>query len=463
MTAVGEHVIEHEGDVDPAPSAETDAARTGKGALLARVFELLDHAGVPYIVLHGYQALPAKVDGDVDMLVPAAYLPHRLRCVIAGAEQSLGAKIVQWFEDRAHFIVLCARNADGAPMMLQLHVSSDYEVQNRLIYAGDHVIQSRRRHESGFWIPSGHVEFICVLANRIAKGSLKPTNEKQLSELWKAERDRCGAELFRFFSSDSTRRIADAAEANEWGSVHAALPELRKELMLNGAIRQPTSFVYRVLAQQWNRAKRWANPKSGLHVVFLGPDGVGKSTTIDTVKERVAPAFLEMRYETFARSLLPNKPKASPHALPPRSYPASLLKAAWWMWCYTFGYLHSVHPTRARGGLAINHRYLLDAMIDPKRYRYSGPIGLLKFIWAFAPKPDLIVILHAPPEVIQQRKQETAPEETVRQCAAYKQLAASLPNARLIDTNRPINETVDEVTNLILACSAARAAGRRAI
>ena len=139
------------------------------------------------------------------------------------------------------------------------------------------------------------------------------------------------------------------------------------------------------------------------------------------------------------------------------------MKAAWWMWCYTFGYLCSVHPTRARGGLAINHRYLLDAMIDPKRYRYSGPTALLRLIWTFAPKPDLIVILHAPPEVIQQRKQETAPEETVRQCAAYRQLAASLPNARLIDTNRPINETVDEVTNLILSCSAARAAGGRAI
>src|SRR5687767_16040180 len=107
-------------------------------------------------------------------------------------------------------------------------------------------------------------------------------------------------------------------------------------------------------------------PESGLHVVFLGPDGVGKSTVIEAVQHRVADAFLQVKYKTFAGSLLPNKPKASPHALPPRSKPASLLKAGWWLWCYTVGYATATHPVRARGGLAINHRYLVDAIVDRK-------------------------------------------------------------------------------------------------
>ena len=45
---------------------------------------------------------------------------------------------------RAHFLVLCATGDDGAPVMLQLHVSCDYEVSNRLIYSGNDVLRTRR-------------------------------------------------------------------------------------------------------------------------------------------------------------------------------------------------------------------------------------------------------------------------------------------------------------------------------
>src|SRR2546423_1963498 len=143
------------------------------------------------------------------------------------------------------------------------------------------------------------------------------------------------------------------------------------------------------------------------------------------------------------RGRSPKNPRPPRPPLPPRSKPASLLKAAWWAVCYTLGYFASVHPTRARGGLAINHRYLLDAIVDPMRYRYGGPPWLLHLIWMISPKPDLIVILDAPPEVIQQRKQETSPEETARQCQAYRVLAASARNSWLIDASQSSERTVE--------------------
>ena len=56
--------------------------------------------------------------------------------------------------------------------------------------------------------------------------------------------------------------------------------------------------------------------------------------------------------------------------------------------------------------MVVNHRYLLDAIIDRRRYRYSGPRWLLRFIWRIVPKPDLVLLLDAPPEVIASRKSE---------------------------------------------------------
>jgi thymidylate kinase len=195
-------------------------------------------------------------------------------------------------------------------------------------------------------------------------------------------------------------------------------------------------------------------------VVFLGPDGVGKSTVIDGVQKRLAPAFLRTTYQTFARGPLGHHAKPSPHALPPRSLPASLLKACWWLACYTFGYFTSVYPTLVRGGLVLNHRYLLDAIVDPRRYRYSGPLELLRAIWRVSPKPDLVIVLDAPPELIHARKEETTLEETIRQRDAYVALAATTPNAHVVDTSNSPEQTIDEVTNILLDHMAADVARR---
>ena len=158
--------------------------------------------------------------------------------------------------------------------------------------------------------------------------------------------------------------------------------------------------------------------------------------------------------------MLANKPKESPHALPPRSLPASFAKAGWWLCCYTLGYFKSIYPTLARGGLAINHRYLVDAIVDPRRYRYSASTELLWNIWQVVPKPDLIVFLDAPATVIWERKRETTLDETTRQCEAYRAMAAKLPNAKLVDTSQSPQQTSDEVAELILGMMAARNARR---
>src|SRR4051812_8332412 len=134
------------------PAGSTDA----KGVLLARVLDVLDREGVPYCIMHGYGTLPDEVNGDVDMLVPHEALPKRIAELLRNQQAQLGARVVQWFVDRAQLIVLSTTGADGQPVMLQLHISTDYDIANRLIYDGNQVLRTRRRHERGFWIPGGH-------------------------------------------------------------------------------------------------------------------------------------------------------------------------------------------------------------------------------------------------------------------------------------------------------------------
>jgi thymidylate kinase len=128
----------------------------------------------------------------------------------------------------------------------------------------------------------------------------------------------------------------------------------------------------------------------------------------------------------------------------------SLIKAAWWALCYTGGYFLNIHPMLARAGLVINHRYLPDAIVDPKRYRYSGPQWPLRALWKTAPKPHLMFLLDAPAELIRERKQEVAMDEIVRQREAYRAVAEPLPFARVIDNSQPLEQVVAQVEQIIL-------------
>jgi thymidylate kinase len=430
-----------------------------RAALLFRVFELLDRNKVRWCVLHGYQTWPTRIGADVDLLTDPELLPTGLAKLLHENREGLGARVVLWLNDGAHFIVLCGKTPGEAPVTLQLHASPNYTLEGRVFYSADEVLSSRVKRDS-YWVPAPHTEFGCVLVNRIIKESLRPEHERRLAEIVARHPADCERETRRFFNAADVRPVMQAARLNDWSWVRRHLTELHRGLLAGPGARHSGG----ALAALGRRGRRWWKPPCGLHVVFLGPDGVGKSTVIEAVRKDLSPIFLREKLLTFAPGLLPARfevPKPDgPHSLPPRSFPASLLKAAWWTFCYTVGYGVSVHSTLARAGFVINHRYLPDAIVDPKRYRYSGPQWILKALWRVAPKPHLLFLLDAPVEVIQERKKEVAPEETRRQRDGYRAMAEGLPFAHVIDNSRPLRQVADEIERIITDYLADRAAAQ---
>ena len=429
------------------PSAPANASP--RGTLLLRVMETLEQAGIPICILHGYEQYPQTVGADVDCLVPPQFVPLALaRALHLGADKS-GARIVQWFEDGAHFIVLAGRDTDGSPVLLQLHVSSHYEMGGRTFFGAEEILESRRP-KAGFWIPSAAMEFSCVLVNRLAKRKLTDDHARQLSALFSQDPAGCRERAENLLGAESARLVVQAADSGAWQPVLQNISELSREILASPCSRP----AGKALARLTGKLRRWLRPRNGFHAVFLGPDGVGKSTTIEAFQRDLAPAFLHSAYLTFAPGLIPQKfaaPKPDgPHSLAPRSLPASLLKAAWWAVCYTAGYALTIRPTLARAGLVVNHRYLVDAIVDQKRYRYSGPVWLLKVIWAIAPKPDVVFLLDAAPEVIQKRKQEVPFAETARQVQAYRTVIGKLDIGKIIDGSQPRRQVASEVEWLVL-------------
>jgi len=456
----------------PAEVSRPDSTIQPERALLG-VFDALRARAIRFWVIDGYGG--GTFDPvDVDVLVPRAALPDRIAKAIYESRQQIGASLISWDRDN-QFVLACDRDdtetaaADSPnPKFLRVHLRPDYRRVGRFFYDGDEVLaaQSARPASTAdgeaFATPRSPREFGCYLIEKIAKLCLAPLHERVLADAFAMDPAGCAAEIRRFWSAASASLIEGAARSGNWEIVRRAQSDLRGELRRGAFLRRPLWTIRYKLAKGVRRVVEYFRPSAGLHVVLLGPDGVGKTTVVDALQRDLAGAFCGIEYGTFAPGLLPHKPPANgggqPHGKPPRSLPASVIKALWWIVYYSLGYHVTTRPVLARGGLALNHRYCVDALVDRRRYRYNGPQWLLNVAWRLARKPDLVILLDAPPEVVQARKREVAFEETVRQRDAYRMLVGAMRNGHIIDATQPIADVVGAVERVIVGFMAKRTA-----
>jgi thymidylate kinase len=105
-------------------------------------------------------------------------------------------------------------------------------------------------------------------------------------------------------------------------------------------------------------------------------------------------------------------------------------------------------------------RYYYDFFVDQRRYRLAVPPSLVRLGYFFLMKPDLVLLLDAPTEVLQSRKQEVAPAETERQRLAYRELVRGLSNGRVLDATQPPEKVGADIKRAILDFMAQRASKR---
>ncbi|HLJ91860.1 MAG TPA: MATE family efflux transporter [Gemmataceae bacterium] len=434
----------------------SDLPPDGPGRILAGVFETFDRAGIPYCVLHGYESYPERVKSDVDCMISADTKPGLLAALLVRNRDRIGADIVHFRHYRGYFIVLAGKHPEGSPCYVHLDLRVDYEMGDLQFYRGSEVLQSRHRYRS-FWVPATSVEFGCYLVRKIAKGTLDDEQGQRLYQLYQQDPAGCREQVARFWGSRSTALLIAAASSGDWGPVRSVLDALGREVRRRAFFRRPVQVIRTWLGRTAGRAKRCFRPDSGLHVVFLGPDGAGKSSVIGAVRRQLVGAFPKTARYSFPPALLGqlyrrgNGPDQLPHAAPPRSWLASVSRAVlYWFVYHSVGYYGTVRLALASSTLVLHDRHLVDALVDPRRYRYAGPSWLLRLIWRFIPKPDLVILLDAPPEILQARKQEVPFAETSRQHEAYRALVGTFRNGHILDAAQPLEQVIAAVNDVVL-------------
>lgn len=409
---------------------------TGTADFFRAYFLGLVEERISFVILHGYEGYPACIGSDVDFCVAPGDLERAVDVLWALAEQRgwRAAQCIQ-HEPTAWFWVLTEVET-GA--WLQLDFCTHYFRRGRLLWTADYLLEGRREH-AGFFIPAPDREFAYLLAKALAKPLKADVRGRRLRDLWNQAPDPCRDALDRLLSLRVTLENPPCFSEEDFAAWRKVLVQTRP---FGGAAR---------VRELWRRVQRVLRP-TGLWVAFLGPDGSGKSAVIAGLLPLVSSYFRRVQFQHLRPSVGSRRPKdgpsstvEDPHGRPERSRLGSWAKLAYYLADAWLGFFFFIVPGRVRSTWVVYDRWLVDVLVDPKRYRLRLPGWVLRGFVRLLPQPDLVFVLDAPTEVLQARKQEVPPEETERQRHAYRSLADSLSCAHLISVDRPVEAAVADV------------------
>jgi thymidylate kinase len=201
-------------------------------------------------------------------------------------------------------------------------------------------------------------------------------------------------------------------------------------------------------------------------ITFSGVDGVGKSTIIEKVKDRlqnkyrkevvllrhrpgILPILSAIKHgrkgaEHIASVSMPRKGKNT-------NLLSSIMRFAYYFTDYIFGQVYVYFKYVLKGKIVVYDRYYFDFINDSKRSNIELNRDFVKVLYGFVFKPKLNFFLYADAETILARKQEMEAPEIDRLTLLYKQLFGQMSN-RYKDSHYKIieNKELDNTLNTIM-------------
>ncbi len=410
--------------------------------MIHKLLTYLNVIEIDYALISGYKKLFEQelAKGDIDILIRKndfLVIEHILHDFC----EMEGFKVVQNYHQEVlakNIFIFDPKTQD----LLNLDIYGELHRRGTQFYTEDALFDERKEYSRVSILNTQH-EFIHYFIKKIDKNQLTENTFRYLYSLFQKNAPDCIAAIHQCFTKNQYA-IVVAFQKNQLKLVSDLVPTLQKSIYSNRKITFRNTFLN--IKRICNRIFR----PTGIAICFLGPDGSGKSTIIDTLKERVLPFRRTAYYH-----LKPVKSKnestrvnVNPHAALTYSKPKSFLKLLFFVYQYNKGWFEQIFFKKIKSTLVIFDRYYDDLKIDHKRFRYGGSKKWIGQFEKLIPKPTIYFVLTSSPEVIYSRKQEVPFEILERQITLYNGLQH--PTYHHIEVNRPVQEIVRDVYNILM-------------
>jgi thymidylate kinase len=427
------------------------------------VFRAWQQARINCLVLRNYEGLPDSTTNDIDVLVEPEQLRQAEQSLLAAAAQA-GFRLHNRVQYATLALYLSSRHSNA-----QAH----FDLFTSLNWRGFEFLESasflQHKVDRGlFCVPQPPAETaIKLLAPLIYTGKVKEKYRASVTAGLRSEPEAVTALLARTYGPAHASFLVAAGAAEKWNAIEAATGALRRALILRQAASRPWTTASSLLRDARRLAGRFIRP-AGVTVVLCGADGSGKSTAAAVLKGVLGVTFSPQKTHHFHWKLplfstkrrAARGPTSDPHGRPARNPLLSLGYFGFhWLEFFLGSHLR-VRPMTFRGALVLIDRYYYDFFVDQRRYRLRVSSSLVRLGLCLLKQPDLVVLLDAPAETLQRRKQEVPLAETERQRAAYLTLVRGLSNGRVVDATQSPEKVGADISRAILDFMAERTGQR---
>lgn len=439
-----------------------DSVKSPESEFLRLLFCALNAANVRYAVMRNYERLPfSAVGSDLDVLILPADAVHFEKILLRSIDQAGGvvigcAKTVGFFKVYV-FGYNGSKKNDWWGLRIDVNAGLQYRGAGRLLSM--RCLTSRsKQHNSIAVLPADLAAVLGVLKEVLHNGFVPDryrdeaarafeTNWEELCLHLKPMGKKCIVLLRKMIQKESSL-----------SSFTAQARTIRRVLFLRAFSRAPLAYMHLRFLYEWSKVQRFMNPP-GVVVAVLGVDGVGKSKVISDIM----PVFKAATHNAFIvkhlrPGMLPplsrlkglkvdaSEPVLNPHGSKPSGLFGSLVRMIYYTVDYVLGYWLRIRPKIAKHpAVVLFDRYAYDMALDPRRFRIGRSVNVLKWLMRLVPKPDVIICLHAEPEVIAARKQELPLDEIRRQVNEIRAFAIGEPRAVLVSTELEAKVVRDRV------------------
>lgn len=439
--------------------------------MLRDILEALDTAGHRYALIHAGRDGRLSLESDVDLAFdrpPNEVLVPILRRVATVH----GARLVQCLHyeiPHGYYYVL---EVAGLPRRF-LHLDCLYDPGgiNRYRVATPWLLDGA---VDGAWGPQTRPERMALylLTKRAIKGGdVSPQALDVLRACFASASEDVWGDVQERFGPQARGQVAQLLAAESSTEAASVLAQLRKRADRRFRRRHPLRFMLSLAMSGLRKVRRLAAP-TGLFVVFVGPDGAGKSTVAGLLAARLDRAFRRTWRFHWRPGLLPQLGRAlrrdapQPARDPPQTFEygraVSLARFLYYWMDFVAGYWLTVHWQKARTALVVAERYFPDVIVHPQRYGFDVPRALLRWARKTVPSPDLLVLLEDNPAAIHARKAELSTDLIADQLLAYREEAKHWGRWVTLSTASGPDAVADAVGDIVLGLCAQRTAQRLA-
>lgn len=204
---------------------------------------------------------------------------------------------------------------------------------------------------------------------------------------------------------------------------------------------------------------------NGFSFSITGPDGSGKTTILDGLKEHFSKIYREVAYNHFRPTVIPRIAELfkktglkknvdvnydKPHRGKKTSIPSSMFRLLYYIVDYIIGYYKVVKPILVRRGVVIFDRYFTDIISDSKRSQINLNYKVVFFLRRLVPKMNYNFIIFVEPEIILKRKQELTKKQIDGIYVKLNYVCNQDSNYKSIKNNKNPEIAINEIINFIL-------------